>query len=287
MSTISTRPTHGGSPIGYSSGRGGFEYSYIYTKLVPKSLRRVQVGPSPQTETRELHLVRSLPGRMRVHLQGWSEQEQCGMMTHLRRTPGVKDARASSLTGNILIHFDPAVTDAESLLLVLHTLQADVTPRFEAGQPLPSIEYLFSEAQLERHESTPGALVLSHTPRPALWLRLRAVAAGVIGLALSRASLAAVIRHLVARSDGRISTSGGGSMLQLVGAGIVTTVSVISILEISPLFRAGLSALVGPGVAELLFLAAAISGLIIARYSRSSAARPESRTSLLGALLAT
>ncbi len=72
----------------------------------------------------EPRLLHSLPGRMRVHVPAWSGQPR-GIETRLRQLPGVKSAQANPLTGNILIGFDPAVTDQQALLAALRALEPE------------------------------------------------------------------------------------------------------------------------------------------------------------------
>jgi hypothetical protein len=62
-------------------------------------------------------VVHSLPGRVRVHLPGWSRPELTSLEHRLRQARGVRGVRANALTGNVLIHFDPGVVDMTKLLL--------------------------------------------------------------------------------------------------------------------------------------------------------------------------
>src|SRR5438874_4812888 len=60
----------------------------------------------------------ALPGRARVHvaaLKGSREHEH--LLDHgLAVTPGVASAKASHLTGNVLVHFDPAATSLQAII---------------------------------------------------------------------------------------------------------------------------------------------------------------------------
>ncbi len=56
---------------------------------------------------------------MRVHLPEWSGQKQRDVEVRLRRMPGVRGAQADPLTGNVLVRFDPAATDNETIIAFL------------------------------------------------------------------------------------------------------------------------------------------------------------------------
>ena len=70
----------------------------------------------------EPRVIHALPGRVRVHLPGWSGQGQRGVEAGLRRLRGVQATRVNPLTGNALIRFDPAATDEETILAAVRTL---------------------------------------------------------------------------------------------------------------------------------------------------------------------
>ncbi len=65
-----------------------------------------------------LHLIHSLPGRVRVRVPGLSGR-QPDVEALLREVPGVHSARANPLTSTILVHFNPAATDERALFTVL------------------------------------------------------------------------------------------------------------------------------------------------------------------------
>jgi cation transport ATPase len=73
-------------------------------------------------EPRVLHTV---PGRVRVHVPGWSGQGKRRIETRLRAVQGVRSAQANALTGNILVQFDPRVTNEQTLLAMVHSLVTD------------------------------------------------------------------------------------------------------------------------------------------------------------------
>lgn len=69
--------------------------------------------------SREPRLIHALPGRVRVHLSGWTPREHQGLSLRLRQAPGVRDVRANALTGNTLVLFDPGATDAHAIVMVM------------------------------------------------------------------------------------------------------------------------------------------------------------------------
>jgi len=73
----------------------------------------------------EPQLVHAVPGRVRIHLSGWSGHGQRRLETRLRQLQGVLSAQASSLTANLLIRFDPAAIDAQAILRAVQTLLRD------------------------------------------------------------------------------------------------------------------------------------------------------------------
>ena len=82
-------------------------------------------------------VLHALPGRMRIHIPGWSGQGKRAIETTLSKVQGVDNARANALTGNILIEFDPAVTTEQAILAVIQTLTFDTTsaPEEEPAPP--------------------------------------------------------------------------------------------------------------------------------------------------------
>ncbi|MBV9228996.1 MAG: hypothetical protein JOZ18_06755, partial [Chloroflexi bacterium] len=91
---------------------------------------RVAVAEEP----RVLHTIQ---GRVRVHLPGWSGQGKRSIETVLREVPGVRSIQAKPLTGNILIHFDPLLTNEPTILAVVRTLDLHTTEPSEEEPPPP------------------------------------------------------------------------------------------------------------------------------------------------------
>ncbi len=70
-------------------------------------------------------VVHALPGRVRVHLSDWEGQGEIALEASIRRIAGVVRARANTLTRNVLILFDPAVTAIDILLAQLDHVVTD------------------------------------------------------------------------------------------------------------------------------------------------------------------
>lgn len=70
-------------------------------------------------EPRVLHTV---AGRVRVHLQGWSGQGKRHIETRLRQMQGVERVQANPTTGNVLVVFDPATLNQQTVLRAVQAL---------------------------------------------------------------------------------------------------------------------------------------------------------------------
>jgi len=82
-------------------------------------------------------VLHTLPGRIRVHLPEWSGQGKRTIEATLRQVQGVQSVQTNALTGNILIYFDPLVTDEQKVLSVLQGIDLDksAAPEYEASPP--------------------------------------------------------------------------------------------------------------------------------------------------------
>jgi hypothetical protein len=69
-------------------------------------------------------ILHVLPGRVRLHLPGWSACDREGLETRLAKLAGVRRVQANARTGNVLVHFDPKATNATSLLVAAGRLPA-------------------------------------------------------------------------------------------------------------------------------------------------------------------
>jgi hypothetical protein len=73
-----------------------------------------------------------IPGRVRLHLSGWTASEQEWIESRLGRVQGVESVQANPLTENLLIRFDSRSTDERRLLM---ELQETLAGLFAAEQP--------------------------------------------------------------------------------------------------------------------------------------------------------
>ena len=92
-------------------------------------------------------VVHSSPGRLRVHLSGWSGCAPREIQRAVCGINGVSKASASSHTRNLLVHFDPHTIDKTALL---DALERKVLGR-QPGEPPPG----------EQHPGSRQALVVA------------------------------------------------------------------------------------------------------------------------------
>lgn len=82
-------------------------------------------------ELRVLHIV---PGRIRIHIPEWEGQGKRDIEAQIRQLPGVQRVQANTLTGNMLVLFDPQGTDERTLLESIHTLNFHRNEHPEHGE---------------------------------------------------------------------------------------------------------------------------------------------------------
>jgi hypothetical protein len=63
-----------------------------------------------------ISVVHKLPGRLRLHVSDWSEDEREYLEQIIERVRGVRSVRANSRTGNVLIYYDKAYTGQGAVL---------------------------------------------------------------------------------------------------------------------------------------------------------------------------
>src|SRR3954447_26699724 len=90
--------------------------------------------------TEELRVVHRLPGRVRVHLPGWEGEGQRALEARLRRMRGVNVVRCSTLTRNVLVHFDPDATNDELVLAALRALGPAEDEEGREEQKVPPVQ---------------------------------------------------------------------------------------------------------------------------------------------------
>lgn len=103
-----------------------------------------------------ISVVHQLPGRLRLHLSDWSGDEREYLEQIIGKVRGVQRVRASARTGNVLIHYDTALTDQRALL---DALQNAMTL---AGWPA-SME---SRTSISGRETDPARLEGQPSPDP-------------------------------------------------------------------------------------------------------------------------
>ena len=81
-------------------------------------------------------VVHTVQGRLRVHLPAWTGRGRTEIERRSRRVPGVLRAEANAITRNLLIVYDPAATDEQTLLAVLGTAERD-TETLPEEEPTP------------------------------------------------------------------------------------------------------------------------------------------------------
>jgi hypothetical protein len=84
--------------------------------LVDPRLRSNSRRSSAAGPLKPVVLHAALPGRLRFHLPGWAPSQQETLERRLSMVPGVRQASATPATGNVLLLYDPAVTDPDRLL---------------------------------------------------------------------------------------------------------------------------------------------------------------------------
>jgi Cu2+-exporting ATPase len=109
-------------------------------------LRRPRILPGPQ-----IAIAHTLPGRVRLRVQGGSERVVEQLATWLEQVEGVERARASPANRSIVVFYDPAVTTAEAILARTRSAEPAELPDPPPTPPDPRIEWLktgFSAAAL-------------------------------------------------------------------------------------------------------------------------------------------
>lgn len=79
-------------------------------------------------------IIHAVPGRVRIHLPEWSGKGQRDLERRIEQFPGIQNVQANSFTHNILIRFDPYLTDGQSILTEVRHL--DLTTLDEQEKPV-------------------------------------------------------------------------------------------------------------------------------------------------------
>src|SRR5579885_3634482 len=93
----------------------------------------------------EPRVVHALPGRVRVHLERWSGQNQRGLEAELEAIPGIRSARANSHTRNVLLCFDPGfdpeATNEQHILQAIRSIDLQTLPTQEDPKRPPALAH--------------------------------------------------------------------------------------------------------------------------------------------------
>src|SRR3712207_1868576 len=84
-------------------------------------------------------VIHALPGRMRIHLPGWSGAGPRALEARLRQLHGVRSVQATPVTSNVLLRFDPAATDERAILGAVQTLPQEPTSVHAAETASPPV----------------------------------------------------------------------------------------------------------------------------------------------------
>jgi hypothetical protein len=128
----------------------------------------------------KFHVLSLIPGRVRLHFPNWSTGGVDQIEDRLGRVPGVQSVEANRLTGNVLIHFDPRISDANKLLMDLQKEWDQLRPAVPS-LPVPG------EGRGQRAEGAPTSRwirvgvggLLGHAVVDSLWF-----GAGFLGSAV-------------------------------------------------------------------------------------------------------
>jgi uncharacterized membrane protein YbaN (DUF454 family) len=115
---------------------------------------------------RELRVVHSSFGRLRVHLPHWSGTHDEQIAASLRQLRGVTHAEANPLTGNVLLLYEPRQTSAQDLIEMVPALRLEPlldSPLLQGdGDNLLALAEEVSrdiavlDQDLDTHEAAPG-----------------------------------------------------------------------------------------------------------------------------------
>ncbi len=76
----------------------------------------INVPDSTARDGLQVTLLHALPGRMRFHLSAWPTGGQEYIEAIIARVRGVQSVRTNHVTGNVLVYFNTALTDHQTLL---------------------------------------------------------------------------------------------------------------------------------------------------------------------------
>jgi hypothetical protein len=142
-------------------------------------------------------VIHELPGRVRISLAGWPDAQLDEAEARLGRLPGVRRARASHWSNNVLVEFDPSQLDTAGIVSRLARLAGRTASPTVANHPRLSVrELLVGAAGI-------AALLASGGPLGMLITGVGAVSAVREPRTRTPALASAVAAGLVTRSPGR------------------------------------------------------------------------------------
>src|SRR5579884_163386 len=84
------------------------------------------------------HVLHAIAGRIRVQIPGWSGGGKQSIEEKLRQLPGILSVQANSLTSNVLVTFDPATQNEQTIINAISWLdlaQLNELPKKEVSPP--------------------------------------------------------------------------------------------------------------------------------------------------------
>jgi hypothetical protein len=138
----------------------------------------------------ELRLIHAVPGRVRLHVADWPAWGERGIEARLHRVRGVRSARASRLTGNILVLFDPEATDERAIVdaerAILAGTFVPAGPGVRKGALLPPFRLGASVLPSLRPVATRAGRGVLHYGWPVAWWMTRVTVQGLVLRRVSR-----------------------------------------------------------------------------------------------------
>jgi hypothetical protein len=140
----------------------------------------------------------ALRGRLRIHVPGLTEPHRQAIEGRLARLPGVRSVRASALTGNVLVQFDPTTTAEDVLLAELGRVETVSLTSPSAPPDRPAL----APAVLRLGSTLVGGVLLA-ARRLGLWTgafpgaRALATLAGILASLTAVAPVRGTLQHML------------------------------------------------------------------------------------------
>ncbi len=183
-------------------------------------------------------VLHTLPGRLRVHVPGWSAHDGPRLEWRLLRVPGVTHARANPLTGNVLVHYRPGIARPDAVLAALRG-----AGRVAARRRRLRLVRRLVKRLLKSRSSVLPIDPFAERPMPGAALRLLAALLGLGFLALRRLG------------RWRRGVPGGGALALALDA--------LAFVQELPGVREFIDRFLGRGPAELARQGTAVAALLL------------------------